>query len=156
MLGLVGAAGIFLEGWARPLVVLHGLLGLAAFGASTHLAIAVVQRARGRPFGGKVGLYAWLVPTLYVGCFCVGLLAYPNYRYQVRGLYLDRYEPWASNLFDMKENVAALGLSACLVLFALRRGPAQGPTLLWATVAVWTILCFASLSGMFVTLAKGV
>ena len=56
-----------------------------------------------------------------------GGLVYPRYRYFVRGLYLDRYAPWASNLFDFKENLATLGLPLAIGAFVLARELAQAP-----------------------------
>jgi hypothetical protein len=49
----------------------------------------------------------------------LGALAHPTYRYFVRALYFDRHAVWASNLFDMKELFATIGLplaigTACL------------------------------------------
>ena len=102
---------VFLDGAAKPLLVIHALVAFALLGASTHLAIVSIQLLRGRSHLGRLArVYAQVIGATFSAAFAVGLLLYPHYRYDVRGLFLDRYEPWASNLFDIKETLAALGL----------------------------------------------
>jgi len=66
-------------------------------------------------------IYAATLAVAYVVTFVLGLLVYPRFRYHVRALFLDRYEPWASNLFDTKENFAALGLPIATMLLVMSR-----------------------------------
>lgn len=156
--------------WARVLVMLHAAAAIVLIGAATHHAIIAWGYLRGR-FKVRLGrIYAATVATTYVTTFGLGLLAYPTFRYEVRALFLDRYEPWASNLFDTKENFAALGLPLVAIALGLCRaiGPelAAGRTreedraLIWAYAAcVWlvaAIVWFAVVSGLAITLTRGV
>jgi hypothetical protein len=153
---------VFLDGWARPLLVLHALAAFALLGACTHLAVVAVQLLRGRDRRRLARIYAQLIGGLFAAAFGVGLLMYPHYRYHVRGLYLDRYEPWASNLFDMKEGLVALGLPLALGVFALGRRiePAQERPLLPLfaafAAALWALVLFGVVSGVVVTSVRGV
>src|SRR5690349_115909 len=95
---------------ARLLVVLHAAAAMVLIGATTHHAIVTVGYLRGRTSVRLGRIYAVVGASAYAVTFLLGLLAYPTFRYQVRGLHLDRDAPWASNLFDIKETFAALGL----------------------------------------------
>ena len=154
---------VFLEGWARPLLVLHALAGFALAGACTHQAVVGVQLWRGRAHLGRLArVYAQVIGALFALAFAVGLFMYPHYRYQVRGLYLDRYEPWASNLFDMKETLLALGLPLAIAVFAVGRrlDPSREKELLPLfavfSVALWALVVFGVISGVVVTSVRGV
>src|SRR5579871_1196313 len=153
---------IFLHGATRPLLVLHALLAFALVGAATHLVIVSVQLSRGRLHLGRLArIYAQVIGATFAGAFLIGLLIYPDYRYHVRGLYLDRYERWASNLFDIKENLGALGLPLALALFFVGRRfepkeePALVPYLTFLSIAVWAVAVTSALSGLVVTSVKG-
>ncbi len=153
----------FLFPAARALLVLHALVALALGGASTHLALVALRLLRGRPGLTRLArIYAQVVGATFVAAFALGLLLYPTFRYHVRGLFLDRHEPWASNLFDMKENLAALGLPTALGLFFLGRrltpDGEPGPVRWFAFAALWTWLtvALAIVFGLVVTSVKGV
>ncbi len=148
---------------ARLLVLLHAGLAMALAGASTHLALASLRLVRrGAALARLVRVHGQTTALLYVAVFCVGLLAYPAYRYHVRGLYLDRYAPWASNLFDMKENLAALALPLAIALFAVTRRldpraePGTPAVVAALAVLVWAAAMFAIASGLWVALVRGV
>ena len=154
---------VFLDGWARPLLVLHALAGFALAGACTHQAVVGVQLWRGRAHLARLArVYAQVIGALFALAFAAGLLLYPHYRYHVRGLYLDRYEPWASNLFDMKETLLALGLPLALGLFAVGRRlePSREaelvPMFAAFAVALWALVLFGVFSGVVVTSVRGV
>lgn len=102
---------VFLGSFGPLLIVLHALTALALGGASVHHAVIATQVLRGRPLHRRLAkLYSLVALCAYLATLLTGMLVYPRYRYFVRGLYLDRYAPWASNLFDFKENLATLGL----------------------------------------------
>ena len=106
---------------AQGLVILHALVALALCGAATHHLVVAVGYLRG-VYRVRLGrIYALVTACCYVAVFALGMLAYPSYRYFVRGLYFDRHVIWASNLFDIKENYAALGLPFALALLLLSR-----------------------------------
>ena len=154
-------SGIFLEQHGRLLVVLHALASVVLIGASTHHALVAIGYLRGR-YKVRLGrIYAATVLGAYAVTFLLGALAYPAFRYHVRGLYLDRYAPWASNLFDMKENFAALGLPLVLGVFLLSRvmepKEDRAMTMGYAGMVILAalIVWFNVVSGLLITMAKG-
>lgn len=87
------------------------LAAIVLGGSSVHHAVIAVLALRGRtPRLRLARLYSLVALLAYLATLTSGGLLYPRYRYFVRGLYLDRHAPWASNLFDFKENLATLGL----------------------------------------------
>jgi hypothetical protein len=156
------AGTIFLESLARPLLVIHALVAFAALGATTHLTVISVGLWRGKVHLSRLAkVHAQVIGATFAACFVLGLLVYPAYRYYVRGLYFDRYAHWASSLFDLKENLAALGLPLSVALFSLGRRldlkerTAALPLVVFLSVALWLITVFAVVSGLVVTSAKG-
>ncbi len=153
---------IAFDGAARLLVVLHAMAAIVLVGASTHHALIAVGYLRGRYKVRLARIYAATVAVAYGITFVLGLLAYPSFRYHVRGLYLDRHEVWASNLFDTKENFAALGLPLVIAAFVMSRAMqpqedqglvrAYAAFVILAAVIVW----FNVISGLAITMARGV
>lgn len=157
-----GVPEIFLDGQARLLVLLHAAAAIVLIGATTHHLLIALRYLRGR-FQLRLGrIYAATLAVAYGVTFLLGSLAYPAFRYHVRGLYLDRYEPWASNLFDIKENFAALGLPLVVTILVLSRilDPKADRPLLRAYAATSILLAaivwFAVISGLIVTMTRGV
>jgi len=101
---------VLLEGAARPLLIAHAVLGLAAVGASTHLAAYAVLAARGRHVRA-LRRFTVIAPAVVVPQFILGLLLYPAYRVHVRLADFDRTAPILSQLFDFKEHLAAIALA---------------------------------------------
>jgi hypothetical protein len=119
----------------KLLLVGHLLLATVLLGAATfHLAWA----ANGARSGGR-RLVA-ILAAAYVIEFAAGNLLYPNYRVHVRAAYLDSPQAvaeatsaeatpgslvrvsslgWVSHLFDVKEQLIAVGLAPLLGLLAL-------------------------------------
>ncbi len=153
---------IFLDGAARFLVLLHAAAAIVLVGSTTHHAIIAVGYLRGKPKVRLGRIYAATIAVTYVITFAFGLLAYPTFRYHTRALYLDRYERWAANLFDMKENFAALGIPAVIAMFVLSRviDPKEdklvlGPYAAFALLTV-AIVWFSVISGLLITMTRGV
>ncbi len=153
---------IAFEGAARLLVVLHALASIVLIGASTHHALIAIGYLRGS-YKVRLGrIYAATIAVTYGVTFVLGLLAYPTFRYHVRALYLDRYDVWASNLFDTKENFAALGLPLVVCAFVMSRvmnpkedvalARAYAAFVVLAAVIVW----FSVISGILITMTRGV
>lgn len=147
---------------AQGLVILHALVALALCGAATHHLVVAVGYLRG-VYRVRLGrIYALVTACCYVSVFALGMLAYPSYRYFVRGLYFDRHVIWASNLFDIKENYAALGLPFALALLLLSRSfePSRDRDLVapYATLVacVFGLVWFMAVSGLIITLQRGV
>jgi len=147
---------------AKLLVLLHAAAAIVLVGSSTHHTLVTVGYLR-RVYKTRLGrIYAAVVAVAYAATFFLGSIAYPTYRYYVRGLYLDRHAVWASNLFDMKENFASLGLPLVLGAWLMSRvmDPKEDRSLLGgyavmvfgSTLIVW----FNVISGLLITMTKGV
>jgi hypothetical protein len=153
---------LFMEGSARIVVVFHALGAMALCGAATHHAIVALGYLRGVYKVRLARVYASTVAAIWLATFGVGLLAYPTFRIVVRAAYLDRFEPWASSLFDIKEYFAALGLPLALGVFALSRviepKSDRGQTRVYVamTVLVAAIVWFELIAGLVITMVKGV
>ena len=152
----------FLEPWARLLVVLHAAAAVVLIGSATHHAIITYGYLRGEARVRLGRIYAAVACVAYAATFALGASAYPTYRYYVRGLYFDRYAVWASNLFDIKENFAALGLPLALGALLLSRvlEPKEDRPLLpgYAVMVFGTaaIVWFNVVSGLLISLTRGV
>lgn len=147
---------------ARPLILVHSVCAIVLVGASSQHALVALGYGRGR-YKVHVGrVVAAAVAGAYVLTMTLGALVYPTYRYYVRGLFLDRHAPWASNLFSIKENLATIGLPLALGAFVLSRVldperdrvmlPGYIGLVLLQTAIVW----FNLLAGLWVTLLRGV
>ncbi len=113
---------IFLQAQGKPLLILHALMAVLLLGSLTHNVLISVNYLRGKfakirleKLYVKVGFVAYLLT------FGLGAIIYPNYRYHVRELYFDLKMPWASNLFDIKEHWAGIGLALFVAFFLLSR-----------------------------------
>ncbi len=153
---------LFLAGLARFVVVLHALTAIVLVGAATHHALVAIGYLRGVFKVRLARIYSATVALTWIVTFVLGLLAYPAFRVTARALYMDRYESWASDLFDIKEHLAALGIPIVLGVFALSRviepktdrGLAR--TYAVMTVMVAAIVWFDVISGLVITMVKGV
>jgi hypothetical protein len=108
-------------------------------------------------------VYARVTGTLFLISVVAGGVLYPTYRYQVRGLYLDRYAIWASNLFDMKETLAALvaPLAFGLIMFGRRpldeASPPEARLILYLCVAaVFGTTVFNVISGLVIVSVRSI
>ncbi|MGE0550243.1 MAG: hypothetical protein AB7O24_05875 [Kofleriaceae bacterium] len=153
---------IVLDGASRVLVVLHAAAAIVLIGASTHHVLIAIGYLRGSYKIRLARIYAATLAIAYAITMAFGLLAYPSFRYHVRGLYLDHHDRWASNLFDMKENFAALGIPAVIALVVMSRvlEPKTDRMLIRGyagfAILVAAIVWFDVFAGLAVTLAKGV
>ena len=113
---------IFLYAWGKPLLLLHTLLAILLLGSMTHNVLLVVPYLWGSFRKVKLEkLYVKVGFVSYLLTFIVGAVAYPNYRYHVRALHFDKALPWASNLFDVKEHWAGIGLALFVAYLLLSR-----------------------------------
>ncbi|HYV51600.1 MAG TPA: hypothetical protein VE910_06830 [Dongiaceae bacterium] len=153
---------IALEQYARLLLLLHTAGAIVLVGASTHHFLIALGYLRGH-FKVRLGrIYAITVAITYGLTFLLGGLVYPSFRYLVRGLYLDRYDVWASTVFEMKENLAVLGLGMAMGALILSRtmDPSLDRHTRWGyAVFVFTqtaVVWFNVVSGLLITMAKSV
>jgi hypothetical protein len=147
---------------AKLLVLLHAAAAIVLVGASTHQLLITLGYLRGR-YKVRLGrIYAAIIVIVYPVTMLLGAISYPTYRYHVRALYLDRHAIWASNLFDIKENFATIGLPLAVGAFVLSRvmEPKEDrPLLAGYSVMVGvmaTIVWFNVVSGLLITMTKGV
>src|SRR5215468_9777770 len=153
---------LFLSSLARLLVVLHAAAAITLAGAATHHALIALGYLRGVFKIRLARIYAATVAVTWLVTFALGLLSYPTFRIAARALYLDRYEPWASRLFELKEHSAALGIPLVLGAMVMSRtfDPKQDRVLARAYAAIvlfaTTIVWFDVFSGLAITLARGV
>lgn len=153
---------LLFHGLARLLVVVHAVAAIVLVGAATHHAIVAIGYLRG-VYKVRLGsIYAATVAVTWLVTFALGLAAYPTFRFAVRALYMDRHEPWASNLFDLKEHTAAFGIPFVLGTWALSRvmEPKRDRGLAWAyaamVVLIAAIVWFDVLAGLVITMVRGV
>jgi hypothetical protein len=112
------------------LLILHGLLAVALLGAITHQAVSLVRAPadRGsmtRRFRGVAAAgYTTSIVPLFVVTALAGAVLYPEYRTLVRPI-LEAADLRAANgAFEIKEQLAALGLGMLPAYWALWRSPA--------------------------------
>lgn len=140
----------------RALLLLHALAGIVASGSVGHLGLLGLARLLGREVAAaRLALHARLALLGLGSTFLLGLLSYPHYRVFVRGLVLDREAPWASNLFDLKENLAALTLPLVLGVMAFEHDRAAPRLSAAFSVLIFVFTLFVVLSGLLVTLVHG-
>ena len=149
-------------GVARELVLAHAVAAIVLVGSATHHAWVALGLLR-RSFRIRLArTYATINAIAYVATVALGALAYPTFRDHVRSHFLDEQSPWASRLFELKEDVATLGLPLVIAAWALSRSldaredhrmlPGYVAMVLFVTAAVW----FNVTAGLLVTMVKGV
>lgn len=155
------AGVIFLEGLSTPLLVLHALAAIVLIGSTTHGAILLVGYLRGRFGRMKLEkLYVRIQLVAYAVTFLLGSLVYPAYRIYVRAAVFDRHAPWASNLFDIKENLAALALPLMLGYAWLSRvidpraDAAWRPLYVGFGLSIAAVVWFSVVSGLVLVLER--
>lgn len=154
---------VFLATHGRVFLVFHALLAMGLLGSSVHqavLATVALRRQLRRP--RLLRTYALVALLTYLATWLTGALVYPRYRYLVRGLYLDRYASWAANLFDLKENLATIGLPLAVGTLLLSRnvkalrGDRQAQVLFGVlSLFLAGISLFAVVSGFLVAGVRG-
>lgn len=145
--------------WIKLGLILHAVAAGALTGSTTHLALVLRKARAGRPNPRLQRLY----PAVALGCFAVvyalGSVIYPTYRVEVRANYLDDHAPWASVLFDMKENLATLLFPLLLATVVLSRAeePAKPSRVLFGcALAVALGVWFNAVSGLLVASVRSV
>ena len=115
------------------LLIVHGLVAAALFGATTHQAASVLWPAA-RPAGSFIGRfravpapgYANAIVVLYVGQLVLGAIIYPEYRISIR-IVLEELQLRAPNgSFELKEHFATIGLGMLPAYWWYWRQPVEG------------------------------
>jgi hypothetical protein len=114
---------VFLESLARPLLLVHAILGAATVAIATHLVVWVWKTLRGRSRIAGLRWFGVVLASVFVAQFTVGNLLYPTYKVRVRAEFLDsrraqadehrarmaaRAEPAALPLDDIGDETAPL------------------------------------------------
>lgn len=155
-------AQTFLYGARKALLLAHFVGAVVLAGSSVHLALRMPALLRGRPNPRLERIYGRVVAVAYLCTYALGALLYPTYRVHVRALFLDRYHPTISNLFDVKENLATIALPLALALGLLggRLGDEADRRLrpIFASMSVFVavVVCFDALSGVLIASFKAV
>lgn len=113
---------LFLQALGKPLLIAHALVAVLLLGSLTHNVLITTNYLRGK--FGKIRLeklYVKVGFVAYLLTFGLGSIIYPNYRYHVRARYFDLHMRWATNIFDIKEHWAGIGLVLFLAFFLLSR-----------------------------------
>jgi hypothetical protein len=147
---------IFGDGAFRVLLFAHAVSAIVLAGAQGHAASLAVARLRGREVASaRLTRHLLVVAGCFAVSFALGLLGYPHYRYHVRGLLLDRDFPWASNLFDLKEQVAALAVPLLLASLGLEREGSHPRAAARLELALSALVFFVVGAGLIVTSVRG-
>jgi hypothetical protein len=141
---------IFLERWARPLLIIHAIAAAVLVASTTHHVVWLRGYFR-RNFArySSERRFALIASIAFVVTFLLGNVLYPVYKVRVRAEYLDNPAAIAEDmrlreaqrkltaptvvavappslspvarLFDIKEHWVAIGCGASLLLLALSR-----------------------------------
>jgi hypothetical protein len=96
---------------ARPMLLAHCLIGMAAVAVSMHAAYFAIRGSTSRHAGFRVKArrYAGICWPLYVLTMVTGALVYPAYKVGVRAEWMDVNRPDLTGWFEIKEHWAAIG-----------------------------------------------
>jgi len=142
-------------------VLLHALLAIVLVGAATHHALVALGFLRGEFRTRLSRTYAATTALTYLASVALGALSYPTFRTHVRA-YLDAANPWAARLFEMKEDLATIGVPLVIGTWILSRviDPREDRLLLPGYVAMvlatTAIVWFNVTAGLMITMIKGV
>jgi len=143
----------------KLLLIAHGLAAGVLVGALTHLALNVRKARRGKGNPRLLRLYPQVALGAWAVVFALGALLYPSYRIRVRAEYFDAHLPWASALFDLKENLAALLCPLLVAAWWLGRHPghaARSAGFAGCAYAAAATVWFNVVSGMLLTSLRSV
>jgi len=168
--------GLFLEQLARPLLVVHAILGATLVALTTHHLVWIIRsrgaRRRGEP------RFALLASGFFLLAFLLGSALYPTYRVRVRAELFDAPParaaelearrvarrapgpvapaidlPRVARLFDVKEHLVAQGLFASLgLLWLARRSAPQHPETRVLYVGLAAYACAVTWTGAVIGL----
>lgn len=153
---------------ARPMLLLHALVGCGALAISIHLLYfawrgGIARRAAHRALARRYAAITW---PMYVAALVTGALVYPAYNVGVRGEWLDANRPEMTGLFEIKEHWGAVGLLLAWAVWRyFRRSTADeiaSPDLVFwrgQTLLVFLLaLCAAAnvIIGLWVTMVRSV
>ena len=154
---------IVFESFAKILQFLHWLAAIASTAACVHL---IVRLARSRQ-DKRAYVHARTLLVAYLSLYGLGCLVYPTFRVRVRAEFLDSAYPWATGLFEIKEQAATLALLPVIGVFLLLRTQAKAaatdrreagkytPFVLSLSSLVMFVLVFNACVGWYLGTLKG-
>lgn len=80
---------VFLESQARPLLLLHAVLGAATVATTTHLVVWTWKTLAGRSRVAGLRWFGVVSIAVFAAQFAAGNLLYPTYKVRVRAEFLD-------------------------------------------------------------------
>ncbi len=108
---------IVFESSAKILQFLHLLAAVTSIAACVHLIVRLLRSRVDR----RIYTHARTLLVAYLSLYGLGSVVYPTFRVRVRAEFLDRVYPWATGLFEIKEQAATLALLPVIGLFLLTR-----------------------------------
>jgi cytochrome bd-type quinol oxidase subunit 2 len=133
------------ESIARPMLVVHAVVGFTTVFSTTHHAAYAVLSALGRQNQRALRRFGWIAPSALVVQVLLGLALYPSYRIRVRAADFDHNAPFFTQLFDFKEHLAALSLSL-VIAAALAARVKESPS----RETRWSIAALSGTGALFV------
>jgi hypothetical protein len=138
------------------LLIVHGLVAVALLGAITHQTLAAWAPSDARPesFFGRfrtvpAGSFANAIVALYVIAAMLGALVYLDFKLDIQPD-MERDHYWAAlGLFDLKEDLVAIGLGALPAYWVCwrRSSPGRGGTRAVLTAILAFIVWWSFLIG---------
>ena len=154
---------IVFESSAKFLQFLHWIAAIASIAACAHLIVRTAKSRQDR----RAYVHARTLTVAYLSLYCLGSVVYPTFRVRVRAGFLDNMYPWATGLFEIKEQAATLALLPVVGIFLLTRqafsprstsGRApntHAPLLLSMSSLVMLVLVFNACVGWYLGTLKG-
>jgi cytochrome bd-type quinol oxidase subunit 2 len=136
---------VIFESIARPMLVVHAVVGFTAVFSTTHHAAYAVLSALGRQNQRALRRFGWIAPSALIVQVLLGLALYPSYRIRVRAADFDHNAPFFAQLFDFKEHLAALSLSL-VIAAALAARIEESPS----KETRWSIAALSGTGALFV------
>lgn len=153
---------IFAQSLAKPLVLVHALAGFVAAATAIHLAVHASMGLRRGIFPSRGRTYAVVMTAAVAACVTSGLVAYPGFRVHIRGLFLDRFAPAMTAVFEIKEHLGVLVIpfvALALVLERAARAERSAHSAKLFATTTWVAaatLAACVVMGLIVTMERGV
>ena len=105
------------EPFVNLLQAAHGIFGFVLFVAL--LMACIFTFAVSAANWKHIAVSSSVAAIAYLLTFLMGWLIYPVFRVDVRAAFLDKLNPWATGLFEIKEHLAAVGAFVALGVLSL-------------------------------------
>ena len=145
------------------LLVLHAISAGVLTGAAIHNGLMGYAQLRRNDLGNLRlrRLYPKVLGVAFILTFGLGTIIYPTFRVEVRAGWMDVHLPWATVLFEVKEHLVALAGLVLVYLIPssghLRAGEEKADLRFCAMASVFVMLvvCYALITGLFISALEG-